>query len=160
MEDPVFVIIASLLMVVGAIGTVAPVLPGVPLCWVGLLMLKFAPSIQNNISWTAIVVLGVLTVVVTVLDNILPVWATRKMGGGKRVVWGASIGLLLGFFWGPLGIIFGPFMGAFVGGLLSGSEVQKALKHATGAFIGYIFGLILKVITVGMILFFFIKALM
>ena len=87
-------------------------------------------------------------------------WGTKKMGGNKKVVWGATIGLLVGFFLGPWGIIFGPFVGALIGGLLSGSKFMLATKHATGAFIGYIAGLIIKLITVGLIVFFFVVALM
>lgn len=154
------IIFAVLLLVAGAIGTVAPILPGVPLSWGGLLVLKFIPSTQDDISWLTIVILGVLAVVITILDNLLPVWGTKKMGGNKRVVWGATIGLLFGFFLGPWGIIFGPFAGAFAGGILSGTKFRHAAKHATGAFLGYIAGLVLKLITVGLIVFFFVWALL
>jgi uncharacterized protein YqgC (DUF456 family) len=99
-------------------------------------------------------------VVITLLDNILPVWGTKKMGGDKKVVWGATLGLLVGFFLGPWGIIFGPFAGAFAGGILSGTKFLHAVKHATGAFLGYITGLVLKLITVGLILFFFLRVLL
>ena len=149
-----------LLLVVGAIGTVAPVIPGVPLSWGGLLLLKFLPSTQDEISWTAIILLGILTVVITLLDNILPVWGTKKMGGDKKVVWGATLGLLVGFFLGPWGIILGPFVGALAGGILSRTKFFNAVKHATGAFLGYITGLVLKLITVGLILFFFLQVLL
>ncbi len=159
MGDTIWIILAGLLLLVGAVGTVAPILPGLPLSWGGLLALKFIPSTQDDISWTAIIVLGVLTVVVTIIDNILPVWGTKKMGGNKQVVWGATIGLLVGFFLGPWGIIFGPFVGAFAGGLLSGTQFIHAVKQATGAFVGYITGLVLKLVTVGLIIFFFVRTL-
>jgi len=158
MGDTLLIIFAVLLLVAGAIGTVAPVLPGLPLSWGGLLVLKFVPSTQEDISWLTIVILGIVALVITVLDNLLPVWGTRKMGGNKKVVWGATIGLLLGFFLGPWGILFGPFVGAFAGGLLSGTTFLHAMKHATGAFIGYLIGLVLKLITVGLIIFFFVWA--
>lgn len=159
MGDTIWIILAGLLLLVGAVGTVAPILPGPPLSWGGLLALKFIPSTQDDISWTAIIVLGVLTVVVTIIDNILPVWGTKKMGGNKQVVWGATIGLLIGFFLGPWGIIFGPFVGAFAGGLLSGTQFIYAVKQATGAFVGYIAGLVLKLVTVGLLIFFFVRTL-
>lgn len=160
MGDIIGIIFAVLLLVVGAIGTVAPVIPGVPLSWGGLLLLKFLPSTQDEISWTAIILLGILTVVITLLDNILPVWGTKKMGGDKKVVWGATLGLLVGFFLGPWGIILGPFVGALAGGILSRTKFFNAVKHATGAFLGYITGLVLKLITVGLILFFFLRVLL
>lgn len=159
MSEPLLIALAAICVIVGAVGTVAPILPGVPLAWAGLLILKFVPSVKDNVSWVIIVLLGIITVAVTVLDNILPMWGTKKMGGNKKVVWGATIGLLIGFFLGPWGIIFGPFVGALIGGLLSGSKFMLATKHATGAFIGYITGLIIKLITVGLIVFFFVMAL-
>ena len=159
MSEPLLISLAVICVIVGVIGTVAPILPGVPLSWAGLLILKFAPSVKDNVSWTAIVILGIITIVVTVLDNILPMWGTKKMGGNKKVVWGATIGLLIGFFLGPLGIIFGPFVGALMGGLIGGNKVKPALKQASGAFLGYITGLVIKLITVGLIVFFFVAAL-
>lgn len=157
MGDIIWIILAALLLLIGAIGAIAPILPGVPLSWGGLLALKFIPSVRDQLSWKVIIILGILTVVVTLLDNVLPVWGTKRAGGNKQVVWGATIGLLFGFFLGPWGIILGPFVGAFLGGILSGTYVIPAMKHATGAFVGYIAGLALKLVTVGLITFFFIK---
>lgn len=157
MIDIVWIVLAGLLWLVGAVGSVAPVIPGLPLCWAGLLVLKFVPSTKDDITWTVLILLGVITAVITILDNVLPVWGTKKMGGNKQVVWGATIGLLFGFFLGPWGIIFGPFVGALIGGLLSGTRFTPATKQATGAFVGYISGLVLKLITAGVIAFYFVR---
>ena len=155
--DTLWIVLAALLLLVGAVGSVVPVLPGVPLSWVGLLLLKFIPSTRDDISWKAIVWLGVLTAIITILDNVLPVWGTKKSGGNKRVIWGATIGLLIGFFFGPWGIVLGPFVGALAGGVLSGTPVIPATKQATGAFFGFLFGIVLKLIAVGVIAFFFVR---
>jgi uncharacterized protein YqgC (DUF456 family) len=64
---------------------------------------------------------------------------------------------LVGFFFGPWGIILGPFVGALAGGLLSGTPVIPATKQATGAFFGFLFGIVLKLIAVGVIAFFFVR---
>lgn len=157
MIDTVWIVLAGLLWLVGAVGSIAPVIPGLPLCWAGLLVLKFIPSTKDDITWTVLILLGVVTAVITILDNVLPVWGTKKMGGNKQVVWGATIGLLFGFFLGPWGIIFGPFAGALIGGLLSGTRFTPATKQATGAFVGYISGLVLKLITAGVIAFYFVR---
>lgn len=159
MFDIILIILASLLLLVGAVGTIAPIIPGLPLSWGGLFILKLIPSTQENISWTAIIILAVVTVVITILDNVLPVWGTKKMGGNKQVVWGATIGLLIGFFLGPWGIIFGPFVGAFIGAIITGNRLKKATKQASGAFGGYLAGLLLKLIVVGFITFYFVRTL-
>jgi uncharacterized protein YqgC (DUF456 family) len=159
MADIVWIIIASLLLLAGAVGTIAPIIPGLPLSWGGLLILKFVSSTQDDISWNAIILLAIITVLITVLDNVLPVWGTKKMGGNKKVVWGATIGLFIGFFLGPWGIIFGPFIGAFIGAIMSGNRLKLATKQASGAFGGYLVGLLLKLIVVGFIIFFFVRTL-
>lgn len=157
MADILWIVLAALLWLIGAVGSVAPIIPGLPLCWAGLLTLKFIPATKDDISWTVIVLLGVATAVISILDNVLPVWGTKRLGGNKHVVWGATIGLLVGFFLGPWGIILGPFAGALMGGLLSGTRFTPATKQATGAFVGYISGLVLKLITAGVIAFYFVR---
>ena len=157
--DIVLIVFSVILLLVGIVGTVVPIIPGVPMCWLGLLILKFVSWTQDAISWTTLIALGVLTLIITVLDNLLPLWGTRQMGGNKTVVWGATIGLIVGLFFMPLGIIFGPFVGAFVGGIVSGSKILSATKHATGAFIGFIVGMMLKFGVVVVILFFYVRAL-
>lgn len=153
------IILAALLLLVGAVGVIAPILPGLPLSWGGLLILKFLPSTQDEITWQTVIILGVVMLIITILDNVLPVWGTKKMGGNKKVVWGATIGLLFGFFLGPWGIIFGPFVGAFIGAIISGNSLKPATKQASGAFVGYLVGLMLKLVAVGFIVFFFVRTL-
>lgn len=159
MVDVIWIILAALLLLVGAVGTVAPVMPGLPLCWGGLLALKFISSTQDEISWISIIILGVITVIISILDNVLPILGTKKWGGNKKVVWGATVGLFFGFFIGPWGIILGPFIGAFIGAMISGNKIKPAVKQASGAFAGFLAGLILKLVTAGFITFFFIRAL-
>lgn len=157
MDDILWIILAALLILIGAVGVIAPILPGLPMSWGGLLILKFLPSTGDNISWTTIIVLGVVMLLITILDNILPIWGTKKMGGNRQVVWGATVGLLVGFFLGPWGIILGPFIGAFIGAVASGNRLKNATKQASGAFVGYLVGLLLKLVSAGFIIFFFIR---
>lgn len=159
MLEPLIIALAAVLLIVGIAGSVLPVLPGPPLSWLGLLMLKFVPSVSHRLSWTAIVVIGLITLAVAILDNILPIWSTKRIGGNKKVVWGAGIGFIAGFWLGPLGIILGPFVGALIGGLISGSHLKPALKHASGAFIGFVAGIVLKFINLGVLVYWFVKVL-
>ena len=159
MLEPLIIALAAVLLIAGIAGSVLPVLPGPPLSWLGLLMLKFVPSVSHRLSWTAIVVIGLFTLVVAILDNILPIWSTKRIGGNKKVVWGAGIGFIAGFWIGPVGIILGPFVGALIGGLISGSHLKPALKHASGAFIGFVAGIVLKFINLGVLVYWFVKVL-
>ena len=159
MLETLLISLAFILLLVGIVGSVLPILPGPPLSWIGLLVLKFAPSLSDRISWTEIIVLGLFTLLIAILDNVLPIWSTKKIGGNKKVVWGAGIGFIAGFWFGPLGIILGPFVGALIGGLISGSKVDVAVKHASGAFIGFMAGIVLKFINLGVLVYYFMKVL-
>ena len=116
------IIVAFLVIIAGIGGCVLPVIPGPPIAFIGMLILHFAGE-SYAFSTTALVIYGLLAIVVTVIDYIVPVWGTKKFGGTKYGTWGSTIGLIVGaivfpFFgivlgpFGLLGIILGPFVGA------------------------------------------------
>ena len=141
--DYVLIVLAAALVVVGLVGCFLPVIPGPPLSWVGLLLAYFTNFV--NFDWSLLLWTGIATLVVVILDYVMPVWVTRKMGGTKRGVWGSAIGLVVGLFvFPPLGIIVGPFVGAFIGELTARDKSNNPLLSATGSFIGFLVGTGLK----------------
>lgn len=145
--DITFILLGFLFLIVGFIGTFAPVIPGPPLAWVGLLLAYF--SSYTDYSVMTLIITGTLAVTVAILDNFLPVLMTKKTNGSKAATRGATLGLIIGFFTGPWGIILGPFIGAFVGEMIhDSSDTKNALHVAWGAFLGFLFGTGLKMITV------------
>jgi uncharacterized protein YqgC (DUF456 family) len=52
----------------------------------------------------------------------------------------------VGIFAGPLGILFWPFLGALVGEYLHQHNLKISLKAAFGAFLGFVSGVVLKLI--------------
>ena len=68
------------------------------------------------------------------------------MGGTKYGVIGAGLGLLLGFFFPPLGILIGPFVGAFVGELFKNNNTRIAFKSALGSFVGFLVSTLMKIV--------------
>ncbi len=64
----------------------------------------------------------------------------------------------MGMFFGPWGMIIGPFAGAFLGELAGNrSEGHVAFRVATGAFVAFIGGVGIKLIASGMLLFYMVK---
>ncbi|MBO7316829.1 MAG: DUF456 domain-containing protein [Paludibacteraceae bacterium] len=155
--DIVLVIASFVFLIIGLLGSVLPVLPGIPLSYVGLLLLHF--SSYADFSTTFLLLWLVVVVVLQVLDYYLPIWGTKKWGGTKWGMWGSTIGLLFGFFLGPLGVIFGPFVGAVVGELINGAETSKALKSGFGSFVGFLVGTIAKLAIGGLFIYYCVKAL-
>ena len=146
--DIALLIIAGLCMLVGIIGCIIPGLPGTPIAYVGLLIAQVTERV--DFSWQLLLVWGIVTVVVSVLDYIVPAWGTKQFGGTKWGVWGSTIGVFVGLFFGALGVILGPLVGAVLGELLGGKATSDALKAGWGSFIGLLFGTILKLVCCGL----------
>ena len=157
--DYTLAILGSLLVLIGFIGSILPVIPGPPISWTGFLLLRWTDFIDDHAEGyeTALWILLFFVIMVTILDYVVPIWGTKKFGGSKRGVWGATIGVVVGLFFGPLGIIIGPFLGAFVGELTTGKKEREAVKAAWGSFVGFLMGVGMKLMTCGFILFFFIR---
>ena len=87
-----------------------------------------------------------ISILVFLIDYIIPALGAKKFGGTKWGMWGSTIGLVIGLlFLGPLGVLVGAFLGAFLGELISKpKESENALKAAFGAFIGFLSGAFLK----------------
>ncbi|HPF92670.1 MAG TPA: DUF456 domain-containing protein [Tenuifilaceae bacterium] len=156
--DFVLVAVASILIILGILGCILPVIPGPPLSFFGILILHYTR--WGNVEGNLLLWLGIAAAIATILDYILPVWATKKFGGTKRGVWGATIGLVIGLFlFPPIGIIIGPFLGAFLGEISSKQKQDKALRSALGSFIGFLLGTGLKFAVSGVTTYYFIMEL-
>jgi uncharacterized protein YqgC (DUF456 family) len=142
--DYVWIISGGILLLAGVLGCFLPVLPGPPLAFVGLLLqqLKSSPPFSTRFM----VVFLLIAIAITILDYVIPVYGTKKFGGSKYGVWGSTLGLLVGLFLGPIGIILGPFVGALIGELIAAADPAHALRAATGSFIGFLAGTFLKLI--------------
>ena len=125
-------------IIVGIFGSFMPVLPGLSSCWVGLLLLYLTKAVENNYWVLGITLL--ITIVITVLDYIIPAKGTKKFGGSSYGIWGTNIGLIVGILSPiPFGVIIGPFVGALIGELVYDSKNHKrALKAATGSLLGFL----------------------
>jgi uncharacterized protein YqgC (DUF456 family) len=155
--DYFLLIIAMLFMLTGIVGCLVPVLPGPPLSYLGLVIVHFTRF--ADVSQKLFIILGIIAVVVTVLDYIVPIWGTRHFGGSKYGARGATVGLVIGLFLGPAGIIIGPFLGAFVGELIFKDDVKYALKAGFGSLLGFMTGVGLKLAASLLMTFYFVKVL-
>ena len=157
MVDYLLLFASVLFMIVGIIGCLVPVLPGPPLSFAGLLLLHF--SRFGDFGSSVLITLGAITLLVTILDYLVPIWGTRKLGGTKYGTRGATVGLVIGLFLGPAGIIIGPFIGAFVGEMIFRDEIRYALKAALGSLVGFMAGIGLKLAASFIMTFYLVKEL-
>lgn len=148
--DPtaLYYLIAAVLVLVGLIGTVLPALPGLPLVFVGMLLAAWAGGFEQ-VGIPMLVVLGVLTLVSLAVDFWATALGAKRVGASRKAIIGAVLGTLAGLFFGPLGLVMGPFVGALAGELLhrrrlGGSDLGDAAKIGFGTWLGILFGIVLK----------------
>lgn len=152
------IIIGGILVIVGIIGCVLPVLPGPPISYISLILLSLAYK-WKAYSTNFLIVMGIITVVVTVLDFILPVYLPKRYGASKFGIWGSILGMIVGMIiFPPFGLIIGTFLGAVLGELAFNKDKRASLKAALGVFIGTIAAIMLKVSVSGIIGFYFFRA--
>ena len=153
-------IFAIILGVLGIVGSIVPALPGPPLSWFGLLLMFLRSHFYaagDPFSSTALLIWLGITILVTVLDYIVPSWMTKISGGSKYAGWGATTGLLLGMFIPPVGIILGTLLGAFLAELVfADKNGWESAKSALGAFMGFLCGTGIKLIASGMMMYYIV----
>ncbi len=146
--DIFLLILACLCMLLALLGCILPGLPGAPIAYAGLWIAQATDRV--DFSWQTLLLWGIATLVVTALDYVVPALGTKRFGGTRWGIWGSTIGVVVGLFLGPWGVILGPLVGAILGELLGGKEMEKALRAGWGSFVGLFFGTILKLIVCGL----------
>jgi hypothetical protein len=159
MLDIVLVVIGSLLQLVGLAGCLLPWLAGPPFNFLGLIFLCLAKG-WDTFSPAFLIVMAALTLLTMILDYVLPIAGARKYGSTKRGFWAAFLGMVIGvLFLPPFGMIIGAFIGAVVGELSAGKKNVEAMRAGWGVFLGVFVSVVLKLVVSGIMIFFFVKAL-
>ena len=119
--------------------------------WVGLLILYIWGTGTNAagdpISLNSLIIWGIVVLMVSVVDYVVPMYLTKATGGSKHAERGAMAGLIIGIIFTPIGMILGSFLGAFLAEMYWGKKpAGPALKAACGSFLGFITGTGLKTI--------------
>jgi len=128
---------------VGVIGCVVPGIPGPPLNFAAIILLKVA--FPDQVSWIVLILLGIITLAVTILDYAIPMIGGKLFKASRSGIIGSTIGMLIGIFiFPPFGIFVGLAAGAIIGELVSGKPKMRAVKTGAGIFIIGIAAIILK----------------
>ena len=166
--DYLLFISAIIVLIIGLIGDIIPGIPGTPVSYLALLLVHWTDKVSYSPQFLTIT--GLVCVAITVLDYVVPVWGTKKFGGTKSGTWGSTIGLIVGILvlpmlgivigpFGILGLLGGPFVGAYIGEKMGGTSDDKAWRSAFGSFIGFLCGTGIKVIYAVVCIYFIVKEL-
>ena len=138
-------LVTVVVMMMGVLGSLIPVLPGIPVVFVAALIHRMIFGAAGA-STPVLIMMGGLMLLSMALDALGTLLGARKLGATWRGMLGASIGAVVGLFFIPFGLIFGPFIGAVVGELAGGREGNKAFKAGAGAVLGLFLGALGKVL--------------
>jgi uncharacterized protein YqgC (DUF456 family) len=92
--DVLLLIIGFICMLSGILGCFLPVLPGPGISWAGIALLYLTTAIPANYCILGITL--VITIVISILDYVIPAKGTKRFGGSSYGIWGTNIGLIIG----------------------------------------------------------------
>jgi uncharacterized protein len=156
MNEVFWAFVSGFLIILGTLGSVLPMLPGLPVALAGLILFEI---ITKSVSIWGLVVFGILTLLTIVVDVLAPGLAAKGKKASSLGVSGAMIGGLVGIFMlGPVGILLGPFLGAFIGEVLNNATTEHAFKVAMASMFGLVIGSAFKlVVGVSMFIYFLVN---
>ncbi|NIO05411.1 MAG: DUF456 family protein [Proteobacteria bacterium] len=151
------VILGILVSLIGLAGCILPAVPGPPLSFTALIILSFARG-WEPFSLSFLIVMGILTACVTLLDYVVPAAGAKRYGASRLSVWGSIIGMLIGLlFFPPWGMIIGALLGVLTGELVVGRRGKEAFRASWGVVVGNLVAIGLKLALSGVMLFFYVK---
>lgn len=134
---------AAVLVIGGFIGMVIPALPGPLLLLGGLLMAAWAEDFAQ-VGLPTLFFLSALCALAMALDFIAGAMGAKRYGASGAAVTGSVLGGIVGIFFGPPGLLLGPFAGAMAGELLTGRPLEQAGRSGWGATLGMLLGVVAK----------------
>ena len=143
-ETLLLLAVAALLVFFGFAGMIMPALPGAPMVFVGLLIAAWAENFAYVGPW-ALTALGGIALLTYLVDFLAGAFGAKKFGASKEAMIGATLGAIVGIFFGPLGILVGPFTGAVIGELSVQPNLRAAGMSGVGATLGLLLGTAAKI---------------
>lgn len=132
-------------IIVGFVGIALPALPGILLVLVGCILIAWDGGFQQ-VGLLPLVSITLIALISQVAELFTTKYGVEKVGASKRAVFGALAGLVVGFFFAPIGIVLGPFLGAMLGEYSVGGDINQATKAGLGAWLGLFASIVIKYI--------------
>ena len=133
-----------IMCIIAIIGSVLPWLPGPQLAYIAIILAQFL--MNKPFSRWFIIIRWIVMILLIVIDYYLPILGTKKFWWTKRWNRWCIIWMIIWIFGWPLGLILWPFLWALVWEYLHQHNMSKSLKAAFWAFIGFMSGIVLKVV--------------
>ncbi|HEV7358684.1 MAG TPA: DUF456 domain-containing protein [Steroidobacteraceae bacterium] len=135
--------IAAVLILAGLAGAVIPMLPGIPIIFGGIWLAAGVDHYQH-VSSGWLIGIGIIAAVGLLLDFAAAALGAKRVGASGQAVAGALLGTVIGLFFGIPGLVFGPFVGALIGELIAGRDLERSTHVGIATWVGLIFGTLMK----------------
>lgn len=136
-------VLAGLLIVTGLLGTVLPILPGIPVMFLGMWLVAWLGDYAQISGWT-VTALALATALSIAIDLLASLLGAQRVGASRKALLGAGLGGVIGLFFGMPGLLAGPYLGAMSGEMAHGSHWRAAAKVGAGTWLGLVVGSVLK----------------
>ncbi len=137
-------VLGAAALVAGIAGLVLPVLPGSLLLVAGVVLIAWAENF-TRVGWGTVAFAAVIGVLMWLVDLAAAALGAKAFGASRRSILGASVGLLVGLFLGPAGVVLGPIVGAVAFELTRNPDLRAAGRAGAGAFVGFVLGNAVKI---------------
>jgi uncharacterized protein YqgC (DUF456 family) len=141
--DSLLYVASVVLIAAGLMGAIVPALPGIPLIFSGIWLAAGVDHYKHLGRWWLLSVASVGAIGMA-MDFIAGAMGAKRVGASARAVWGALLGGVIGPFFGLPGLLLGPFLGALFGELAAGNSILRSTHVGVNAWIGVIFGTMIK----------------
>jgi len=120
-------------------------LPGIWIIWLVILGTALLQGLEVIPLWF-IILSFFFSVFVTLIDNFIIAYGSKRFGGGRWGMLGAVLGAIIGLIIANLpGLLVGPFLGAFaMEYIMAKKNYDEAFKSGLGSSLGVIFAIVVK----------------
>lgn len=137
MSDGELVAVVAVAMVVGALGTVVPLLPGLALVWGAGLVYGLVQGFEA-VGIVAFGLMTVLAVAAAVAGYVVPQRRAAGAGASGTSMWLGVVGAVVGFFVVPIvGLPLGGVLGVYVGEHLRTRDARVAWRATRATVVGF-----------------------
>ncbi|MDF2840450.1 MAG: hypothetical protein K0Q99_1222 [Clostridia bacterium] len=141
-----FLVISTIIMLVGMVGIFVPMLPGTGLVFGGALLYAWSTNFQV-ISIGYLVFFAVLAALAWGIDYLASILTAKKYGASKYgIIASVILGIIGLILFSVPGLVIGQLTGVILGELYFGKDMKIAFKSGIAVFIGWLLGNTAKIV--------------
>ena len=140
-----YIILTVIFLFLGLIGIFLPVLPGIPLAFLGYVFLGLATHFHHA-PVSVYIILGILTLLAILSDYLSSVLTVKWAGGSKWAITGAVFGVIAGLFTGNISfMILFPLLFAFLFEFIASGNIEKSMRSGISAMLGFFLSVLFRI---------------